>query len=90
MATVAARRILIPSLVGNRVICLYGQYETVRYGLTESYQYSHGTIPPKLASELEAAVRKNSGEVVIGEVFSNQKTKVKIIDYVKWSRDNGL
>ena len=90
MATLAARRIIIPALVGNRVICHYDQHEIVRYGLTESYQYGYGTIPLKLASELEAAVRKNSGEVVIGEVFSNQKTKVKIIDYVKWSRDNGL
>ena len=90
MANLTARRIIIPALAGNRVICPHGLYETVRYGLTESYQYSHGTIPPKLASELEAAVRKNSGDVVIGEVFSNHKTKVRIIDYVKWSGDDGL
>jgi hypothetical protein len=90
MATLAARRILIPSLVGNRVISPSGQYETVRYGLTKSYQYGYGIIPSKLASELEVAVRKNSGVVVIGEVFSNQKTRVQIIDYVEWSGDNGL
>ncbi len=90
MVTIRARHILIPSLVGNRVICPPEPYVVGRGDVTEFSRFGFDLLSPELALEQERVAREHPGKVVIAEVYSNQRTTLQIHEYVAGSEDDAL